>query len=258
MELVKAGLVAAITGGSSGANVAPKPNTVVRNGTYYSSADHLAGYTQFTVDVPDICDEIKAMPVCGSESIGEVYRLYLKSGLLSEQAESVQQMTFTNEQSPIFFPRVIVHPKYFYLCVYPYNANPDVDDFYEAISCSAFSNSRDCATTVWNTSKRDLSGYYMEQTQYPTGYGATSIAVTPIRDYLNIFVSIELGGAYTRKQYNEAGEETWQTGDTISATQTLNIGQAITGTGYEIYTKLSQNEYEDYLKGIAQYAYNSN
>lgn len=257
MELIKASLMAAITGGSGGANVAPKPDTVVRNGTYYSSTDHLAGYTQFTVDVPDICDEIKAMPVCGSVSIGEAYTLYLKSGILSEQAESVQQMTFTNEQSPIFFPRVIVHPKYFYLCVYPFNANPNTDDFYEAISCSSFSNNNYLQTYVWNASKQDLSGYYMQQTRYPTGYGA-SITATPNEQSLSIYVSIALSGAYTTKQYNEAGEETWQTGDTISAMHTLDIGKAITGTGYEAYTKLSQNQYEDYLRGIAQYAYNSN
>ena len=256
MEIIKASLMAAITGGSGGANVAPKPDTVVRNGTYYSSTDHLAGYTQFTVAVPDICDEIKAMPVCGSVSIGEVYKLYLKSGLLSEQAESVQQMHYTNQQSPIFFPRVIVHPKYFYLCVYPFNANPDVDDFYEAISCSAFDNNILLQTTVWNVSKQDLSGYYMEQTQYPTEYEA-SITAAPSAQSLSIPVSIALSGAYTRKQYNEAGEETWQTGGDISATQTLDIGRAITSTGYEAYTKLSQNQYEDYLRGIAQYAYNS-
>lgn len=257
MELIKASLMAAITGGSSGANVAPKPDTVVRNGTYYSSTDHLAGYTQFTVDVPDICDEIKAMPVCGSVSIGEAYTLYLKSGILSEQAESVQQMTFTNEQSPIFFPRVIVHPKYFYLCVCPYRADPYEDDFYEAISCTAFDNNNYLQTTVWNYPKSDYSGYYMEQTQYPTGYGATSITAAPSRQSLSIPVSIALSGAYTKKQYNEAGEETWQTGDLISSSQSLDIGKAITGTGYETYTKLSQNQYEDYLRGIAQYAYNS-
>ena len=256
MEIIKASLMAAIAGGSGGANVAPKPDTVVRNGTYYSSTDHLAGYTQFTVAVPDICDEIKAMPICGSEVISGAYAFYLKSGLLSEQAESVQQMTFTNQQSPIFFPSVIAHPKYFYLCVYPSNANPDVDDFYEAISCSAFSNNNYLQTYVWNASKQDLSGYYMRQTQYPTGYGA-SIAVRPDAQRLSIYVSIALSGAYTTKQYNEAGEETWQTEDAISATQTLDIGRAITGTGYEAYTKLSQNQYEDYLRGIAQYAYNS-
>lgn len=258
MEIIKASLMAAAGGGNGGANVAPKPDTVVRNGTYYSSTDHLAGYTQFTVDVPDICDEIKAMPICGNESIGEDYTLYLKSGLLSKQAESVQQMTFTNQQSPIFYPRVLVHPKYFYLCVYPFNANPDVDDFYEAISCTAFDNNNYLQTTVWNNPKSDYSGYYMEETQYPTGYGATSITAAPSRQSLSIPVSIALGGAYTKKQYNEAGEETWQTGGSISATETLDIGRAITGTGYEIYTKLSQNQYEDYLTGIAQYAYNSN
>lgn len=257
MEIIKASLMAAITGGSGGANVAPKPDTVVRNGTYYSSTDHLAGYTQFAVDVPDICDEIKAMPVCGSESIGDTYKLYLKSGLLSEQAESVQQMHFTNEQSPIFFPRVIVHPKYFYLCVCPYRADPYEDDFYEAISCSAFSNNSYLQTTVWNYPKQDLSGYYMMEKQYPTGYGAR-ITVRTDAQMLSIPVSITLGGAYTKKGYNEAGEETGQTGDTISVTQTLDIGRAYTGTGYEIYTKLSQNEYEDYLRGIALYAYNSN
>ena len=257
MELIKASLMAAITGGSGGTNVAPKPDTVVRNGTYYSSTDHLAGYTQFTVDVPDICDEIKAMPVCGSVSIGEDYTLYLKSRLLSEQAESVQQMTYTNQQSQIFFPRIIVHPKYFYLCVYPFNANPDVDDFYEAISCSAFDNNMLLQTTVGNTSKQDLSGYYMEKTQYPTGYGAL-ITTRSNAQQLSIYVFIALSGEYTEKGYNEAGEEISQTSGSISATQTLDIGRAITSTGYEIYTKLSQNQYEDYLRGIAQYAYNSN
>lgn len=201
-----------------------------------------------------ICDEIKAMPVCGSVSIGDVYKLYLKSGLLSEQAESVQQMTYTNEQSLIFYPRVIVHPKYFYLCVYPSNANPNVDDFYEAISCGTFSNNQDFATTLWNYTKSDYSGYYMEAKKYPTGYGA-SITAAPDAQRLSIYVSIALSGAYTRKTYDETGQETGQTGGLISSSHSLDIGRAITGTGYETYTKLSQNQYENYLRGIAQYAY---
>ena len=51
MDIIKASLMMAC-GGGGGANVAPKPDTVVRNGTYYARDDNLDGYTQFDVSIP--------------------------------------------------------------------------------------------------------------------------------------------------------------------------------------------------------------
>lgn len=52
MELVKAALLSAVMQSGGGGNVAPKPDTIVANGTYTASTDHLDGYSSVLVDVP--------------------------------------------------------------------------------------------------------------------------------------------------------------------------------------------------------------
>lgn len=56
MELIKASLMAAVGGGGSGANIAPKPQQIQRNGTFYATDDNLDGYSEVTVniDIPTI------------------------------------------------------------------------------------------------------------------------------------------------------------------------------------------------------------
>ena len=52
MELIKASLLSAVMQSGGGGNVAPKPDTIVANGTYTASTDHLDGYSSVLVDVP--------------------------------------------------------------------------------------------------------------------------------------------------------------------------------------------------------------
>lgn len=56
MELIKASLMVAVGGGGSGANIAPKPQQIQRNGTFYARDDNLDGYSEVTVniDIPTI------------------------------------------------------------------------------------------------------------------------------------------------------------------------------------------------------------
>lgn len=52
MELIKASLLSAVMQSGGGGNVAPKPDTIVANGVYTASTDHLDGYSSVLVNVP--------------------------------------------------------------------------------------------------------------------------------------------------------------------------------------------------------------
>lgn len=52
MELIKTSLLSAVMQSGGGGNVAPKPDTIVANGAYMASTDHLDGYSSVLVDVP--------------------------------------------------------------------------------------------------------------------------------------------------------------------------------------------------------------